>query len=212
MPQDKIEKECVALHNSGDCHVIDIPENQDFGLIGALLTWTQPPASPRATGFLGRILPKRKEKVDLDIGCLYETQSGTRGCVQSLGNLFGAIDHEPYIKLSKDDVSGVSIGEELVINGHQWSQFKRIVIYAYLYDGVTAWDQVDATITMRVPQSPVFQIAPSSYELGKGMCALAELSNLDGRMQIKNLTEYYPGHSELDYAHGFGLRWVIKDK
>lgn len=202
----------ILLENAGDVHTIPAPEEGKFGLIRAILKWTQPPGVPRASGFIGRMLPKRQPKVDLDIGCLYELSNGTRGCIQGLGNLYGALEKAPFIKLTADDKSGESKGEELVINAHDWSHFKRIIIYAYLYDGVAAWDYVDAQISLRIPQQPIFKITPTSYEYGKGMCAIVELSNKDGDLHIKNLTEYYPGHSEMDYAHGFGLRWVIKDK
>ncbi len=201
----------IVLENAGETHIIST-DQANFGLIRALLTWTRPPGVPRANGVLGRILPKRQPKVDLDIGCLYELNDGTRGCLQALGNLYGALEKSPFIKLSCDDTTGGTKGEALTINAHDWSQFKRIIIYAYLYDGVVAWDYVDATVTLRIPQQPVFKITPTSYEYGHGMCAIVELSNDDNALVIKNLTEYYPGHSEMDYAHGFGLRWVIKDK
>lgn len=207
-----LKGEKIELAQSGDMHTLTKPKDNKFGLIRAVLTWTQPPSVARATGFLGRILPKRQPKVDLDIGCLYELTDGSRGCIQGLGNLYGALEEAPFIKLNADDQSGSSRGEQLAINAHDWSQFKRIIIYAYLYDGVAAWDYVDAQISLRIPQKPIFKITPTSYEYGKGMCAIVELSNVKGDMVIKNLTEYYPGHSEMDYAHGFGLRWIIKDK
>ena len=201
----------IDLSVAGQTHTV--PSRDDgFGLLRARLTWTQPPAVPRANGFLGQILPKRQPKVDLDIGCLYELSDGTRGCIQALGNLFGSLEKSPFIKLNADDTSGESKGEDMVINAHDWSNFKRIIIYAYLYDGVAAWDFVDATVTLTIPQAPTVTIKPTSFEYGKGMCAIVELSNQDGHITIKNLTEYYPGHSEMDYAHGFGLRWVVKDK
>ena len=58
------------------------------------LNWHQPEA---------RGLFRRSKAIDLDLGCLYELEDGTKGCVQALGNTFGSLTQPPYIALDGDD-------------------------------------------------------------------------------------------------------------
>jgi tellurite resistance protein TerA len=55
--------------------------------------------------------------------------------VQPLGNRFGRFEIKPFIQLDGDDRTGSSVQGENHINGNQWDQIERIVIYAYIYQG-----------------------------------------------------------------------------
>ncbi|MCD8493989.1 MAG: hypothetical protein LRY39_00905 [Alphaproteobacteria bacterium] len=57
--------------------------------------------------------------VDLDLGCLYEMQDGTRGALQAFGEKFGNLNAPPYITLSGDERTGNKEGNDefLTING-----------------------------------------------------------------------------------------------
>ena len=60
-------------------------------------------------GFFSGLLKKaRKVGVDLDVGCLYELQDGSRGALQAFGKKFGRLDAPPYIALSADERTGDS--------------------------------------------------------------------------------------------------------
>lgn len=72
--------------------------------------------------------------------------------VQPLGQLFGDLNRPPYIKLSGDDVYGAPSGETMYINLEKKDQFKRLLIFVYIYDDTPAFDRTHATVTI-VPQS-----------------------------------------------------------
>lgn len=77
--------------------------------------------------------------IDLDLGCLYELKDGRKGAVQALGNLLVA----PFISLDGDDRSGnFAKGENLKINGNQIIQFKRILVYTFIYERHEAMNRV----------------------------------------------------------------------
>ena len=88
-------------------------------------------------GFLGSLLGGGSNGVDLDLGCMFEFKDGSKGIVQALGNHFGQLDRSPYIFLDGDDRTGsVSLGENLYINGKHWDQIKRVMVFAFIYEGV----------------------------------------------------------------------------
>ena len=49
------------------------------------LNWSKP---QKKRGFFSF----NPQPIDLDLGCLFELQDGTRGCVQALGNAFGSLN------------------------------------------------------------------------------------------------------------------------
>ena len=86
--------------------------------------------------------------IDLDLGCLYELKNGQKGAVQALGNSFGNLNQAPFISLDGDDRTGAAAsGENLRFNGNKLSEFKRILVYTFIYEGVANWQQADATVT-----------------------------------------------------------------
>jgi tellurite resistance protein TerA len=55
----------------------------------------------------------------------------------------------PYIQLSDDDRTGaLQTGEWLRINGKNWDQIHRVVIFAFIYQGVPNWAETDAVVTI----------------------------------------------------------------
>lgn len=160
--------------------------------------------------FLGRMLKKTKPaNIDLDLGILYELTDGRRGALQALGSGLGNYDDAPFMSLSGDERTGAKEGDDEAIhlNGRQWSKFKRILVYVYIYAGAEDWAQVRAQIHVRVAgQKPVI-ITLSSHQKGLGLCAIAGVENVRNGMRVTNYTEYFPGHNEMDRAFGFGIDW-----
>ncbi|MCD8520333.1 MAG: hypothetical protein LRY57_03425 [Alphaproteobacteria bacterium] len=61
--------------------------------------------------FFERIAKRLMNKgIDLDLGCLYELQDGTRGALQAFGDKYGNFDAPPYISLSGDERTGNRAG------------------------------------------------------------------------------------------------------
>lgn len=165
-------------------------------------------------GFFGKLFKLKKQKgVDLDLGCLYELRDGSRGCVQAFGDFYGAFKKPPYMRLSGDDRTGDDADDDdgedevMMVNGQKWSEFKRILIYIYIYGGAANWAQIRPQIQVRVPGEKPMIANPHTFESKLCICAVSGLENVREGIRMTNYTEYFPGHAEMDRAFGFGLEW-----
>ncbi len=175
-------------------------ESGKYGQIIVNLNWTRGKGSG---GFFSR-----NKGIDLDIGCFVELRSGIKDVVQALGNTFGAYDSKPYAHLLADDRTGeASQGEFLHINGDQWSEFRRVLVYAFIYEGVPNWAAADAVITIKAPDQPELVVRLDSHSSSEGMCAVAMLENDGGKIKVSKLIDYYRGHRFMDEAYGWGFSW-----
>ncbi len=159
---------------------------------------------------LGKLLKKTKKAgVDLDIGCLYEMQDGTRGAIQAFGKKFGTFNTPPYIELSGDERTGDAEGhdEHIMVNGAHWDKIKRILIYIYIYKGAPNWNEINPQIIIDVPGEDDLIVTLGAYDNALSLCAIGGLENIRGGIKLTNHTEYFPGHEEMDRAFGFGLEW-----
>jgi len=168
------------------------------------LNWSQPPAKK----ILGLTLPQ--QSIDLDLGCLYEMKNGRKGCVQALGNTFGSLENFPYIALDGDDRSGAaSDGENLRVNGAHIADFKRILIYTFIYEGVANWRSADGIVTVKCPGSQDLIVRMDEYGSALRMCAIAMLENSnDETFSVEKLVQFYEGHVKMDRAFGWGMNWT----
>lgn len=192
----------IELKKRGD--VINLQKGSGpIGEILVNLNWNQ-----KKTGFFGG------RGVDLDLGCLFEMKDGSKGTVQALGESFGSFLYPPYIELDGDDRTGMTkTGENLRINGAQVRDIKRLLIYAFIYEGVSKWSEADGVVTIRQREGPDIVIRMDEHKNGKGMCAIAMITNLnDQTFSIEKLVQYFSGHRDMDEAYRWGLRWVKGSK
>lgn len=162
------------------------------------------------TSFIGKLFKKTKPvNIDLDLGILYEMKDGTRGAVQAFGELMGNYNEPPYLSLSGDERTGDSEGDDEFVhmNGKHWPDFKRILIYVYIYQGALDWAMVKPQIHIRIPGQTPMVVTLSSHHKDLGLCAIAGIENIRNGMVVTNYTEYFPGHAEMDRAFGYGIEW-----
>jgi tellurite resistance protein TerA len=216
----------VTLEKRGDKVSLEKRGTQGYGRIHVNLNWNQSATSapaPEKTGFLARItgaVTARKGRggIDLDLGCMYEMRDGRKGIVQALGNTFGDFANAPWIQLDADDRTGAaSGGENLFINGDHFDQFRRALIFTFIYEGVPNWSATDAVVTVAVPNQ-----APIEVRLDQGgsqmMCAIAMIENQNGKLQVTKMVEYFQqegrtsAHELMDRQFGFGMRWKTGTK
>ena len=192
--------------NKGQKINLSKTSNAGLGEILVNLNWNSRPVNQ---GFL-KSLFGGNSGIDLDLGCLYELKDGRKGAVQALGNSFGNLAVAPFISLDGDDRSGSSAeGENLRINGNQIIQFKRILVYTFIYEGVANWQQADATVTIRYPRAEDIIVKMDTYNSSNTMCALALFENLnDETFSVLKLVQFYQGHEAMDRAFGWGMRWT----
>jgi len=183
-------------------------EKQPGGLgeISVNLNWNATPV--KSLGFL-----RSSTGIDLDLACLWELNDGTIGGVQALGGHFGSLHQFPFIELDQDDRSGQSVGgETLRINGDRWQEFRRILVFTFIYEGVPNWSHVDAVITIKSNNQPAIEVRLDSHRNDQFMCAIAMLENINNQLRITKLVDYFAGHQQLDQAYGWGLNYVKGSK
>ena len=147
--------------------------------------------------------------IDLDLGCLVELKDNRKGAVQALGSSFGNYDKPPYIMLDGDDRTGASSsGETIRINGNQIKQIKRLLLYAFIYEGVVNWRDAAATVTIKYPKAEDIVIKMDEFNTNLGICGLALFQNIrDQTFSIQRIMRFYPSHRDLDKAFGWGIKW-----
>ena len=173
------------------------------------LNWTQ--GAPATGGFLKRAL---SGSIDLDLGALWETQDGNKGVVQALGNSFGALDAPPYVFLDGDDRSGtVTGGENLTVNLDQLAKLRRVLVYAFIYEGAPNWAAANAIVTMFPQGAAPIEVRLDEAARDRRFCAIAMLTNDGGNLRVDREVNYIKGtQRHLDEAYGWGLRWAAGRK
>jgi tellurite resistance protein TerA len=172
-----------------------------FGKISVNLNWNQ---RPRSSGLFGL----KSSAIDLDLGALVEDVHGNVTAVQALGNSFGDYHYFPYVKLLGDDRTGaVSDGEWLEINGDQWGEIHRVLIFAFIYDGAPNWAETDGVVRVMAPGQPEIEVRMNEFGSNEGMCAVAYLENKGGQIKVSREVNFYRGHSYMDDAYGWGMNW-----
>lgn len=183
-----------------------------FGEIRINLNWNQQASKP-AGGFFEKLKGSKESRVDLDLGCFFEMKDGSKGVIQALGNCFGQLHDFPYMQLAADDRTGSRTdGEWLTINGQHWDKVQRIIIFAFIYEGVPNWAATDGTVTIYVPEQAPIEIRLQEGNNQLRMCGIAELVNRQGNIEVSRKVNYVAGHRELDNLFGFGLRWRAGSK
>ncbi|MGP9820134.1 TerD family protein [Salinarimonas sp. NSM] len=181
-----------------------------YGEVRINLNWNRNQAPPSGGGgFFGFGKPKG---VDLDLGCLFELADGRKGAVQALGDSFGYFDGPPYVQLSADDRTGQSAdGEWLRINGRHWDEIRRVLVYAFIYEGAPNWAATDGVVTVFAPDQPPVEVRLDETS-NMGMCAVTLVENVGGQMRVSREVKYFQNHKPMDEAYGWGMRWTRGSK
>ena len=161
------------------------------------LNWSQPTA-PGAPG------------IDLDLCCLFELQDGSCGSVQALGNFFGSLTQPPYISLDGDDRTGESDGgENLRLNMEKVSFIKRLLVFAYIYEGTPDWKTANPVVTLTCPGHRDVIVKMDEYGQTERACAIALLENHGNvTFRVRKEIKFFPGHIAMDEYYHWGIQWV----
>lgn len=176
------------------------------GQLRVNLNWISRP--PGSGGLFRR---QASSDIDLDLGCLYELNNGRKGVVQALGNAFTSRnDGPPIISLDGDDRTGASTeGENLRVDLSRLGELRRILVFAYIYEGTPNWAGANAIVTL-YPQGGVpVEIHLDEADPSARTCAIALLQSLGNDMSIRREVRYIRGtQSALDAAYGWGMSWT----
>ena len=202
------DPDCEFLSQSGQSTIIN-PRTDGFGKIQIGAAWDNIVVE-KNSGLLDKLLKKAtRQGVDIDLGCLYELQDGSRGAIQAFGDMFGKFDHAPYIALSRDERTGNKEGfdEHIDLNGKHWDEIRRLLVYVYIYNGTPNWATVRPQIQVSVAGEHPMVVVPDVHKDELAVCAITMIENVRNGIRLTNHTEYFPGHAEMDRAFGFGLEW-----
>ena len=184
------------------------------GTLRVNLNWNARPAGAQSGGFFKRAVGGGA--IDLDLGCLYEYADGSRGVVQALGNTFTdlhSFGQNPICWLDGDDRSGAnSAGENLFVDLSQLHAIRRIMVFAFIYEGVPNWAAADGVVTLFPTSGPQVEVRLDEHRAGASMCGIAMLENVGGELSVRREVRYVSGHQELDQAYGWGMRWTAGRK
>ncbi|HEX2316957.1 MAG TPA: stress protein, partial [Thermomonospora sp.] len=177
------------------------------------LNWTGQTA-PVGKGRFGK--RRRGGGLDLDLCCLWELVDGSKGIIHALGD-FGSLHQPPYIQLDQDDRTGASVGgENLVINLDHTAAFRRILVFAEIYDGAADFRGVDAVATLYPVGAPPIEMSMNDCHDASRDAVLALIENVGGELVVRREGRFIlppPGRPRwgkmaVDNAYGWGLEWV----
>ena len=155
---------------------------------------------------------KSKKNIDLDLCCLYELDDDYVGAVQALGNFFGSLSDEPYIKLNRDDRTGQTYnGETLKINGKFLKKIRRVLIFTTIYSGTANWDDAAAVVTIKNSGEEIV-IQLDEFGSRKPTCAICLLENVGNTFAVEKIVNFYYDSKEMDEDFDWGLEWTSGSK
>ena len=165
---------------------------------------------PQRKGLFGR-LSGGDSSIDLDLACLWEFADGSKGVVQALGNAFQApYRGTPIIRLDGDDRSGSNAaGENMFIDLARVNEIRRILVFAFIYEGVPNWASADGVVTLYPASGPEIEVRLDEADPGSPTCAIAMLENKGGELVVRREVRYIRGgQADLDQAYGWGMEWT----
>ena len=183
------------------------------GTLRVHLAWNARPAgaAPAASGgFFSKLKAAAAPQggIDLDVGALYEFTDGSKGVVQALGNAFrDRGEGDPVVWLDGDDRTGGG-GENLFVDLRAAAKIKRILVFAFIYEGVPNWAAADAVVTLHPVSGPEVEVGLDEHDDKSPMCAIAQIVS-DGReITVQREVRYVQGGQQaLDEAFGWGMKW-----
>ncbi|MEP7193208.1 MAG: tellurium resistance protein [Actinomycetota bacterium] len=185
------------------------------GILRVNLNWNARPTQdqPRG-GFLKRLTAPPTSEIDLDLGCFYEYADGSKGAVQALGNAFrDKRQGDPICWLDGDDRSGSTTGgENLFVNLEHVGEIRRLLVFAYIYEGVASWAACNAVVTLFPTAGPQVEVRLDEHDPRATMCGIAMLTNSGGELSVHREVNYVAGHRDLDKAYQWGMQWTTARK
>ncbi|MGW4325330.1 TerD family protein [Nocardia sp. NPDC004573] len=180
-----------------------IAHGANSGIMRINLNWT-------ASGISG------PAALDLDLCCFWELADGRKGDIRPVGD-FGSLERPPFIRLDADDRSGASAaGENLELDLGHAAAFRRILIFATLYDGADDLRGIRVTATLYPASAPPIELSVDGCADGSRDVVLALVENTGAELVVRREGRFVPppsnrprwGVTEVDKAYGWGLDWV----
>lgn len=194
----------IILQKKGAQHHIQLQKDDLHGAIVIQLQWSN--GAP----------------VDLDLGCYYELRDGKRCLIDALqfmnGNggpadkstKQGCYINPPYIWHTGDDRGdNDSSKETIIVNAKGLADIKRIIVYAYIYEGAAKWSLTDAVVKVTVPHQQPVNVQMGEVNDKRRFCAIAQIDfDNDNSITVKRLVSFHNSHSDCDIQYGWGFTYA----
>ena len=152
--------------------------------------------------------------LDLDLCCPVGARRRPKGIVHPIGEQLRFADQPPYILLDGDDRTGASeSGENLTINLDHTAEFRRILIYASIYDGAESFAGLDAVATLYPQHGAPIEMRLDECTVQSRAAALFLIENVNGELVVRRESNYIISNENgswgppLDAAYNWGMKW-----
>lgn len=203
----------MILKNKGDICQLDYAKALVPGTEMVIsLKWTN------GSGLMKRIMGQGA--LDIDLGCYYEMDNGEKLLIDALqfSEDYGGREQKtrqgcfvapPYIWHCGDNRGmGRESIETILVNPLGLNQLRRLMIYAYVYDGSPRWAEAQATLEISLPgyESTLIEVNTMGSER---FCAIAsiDVNPEDSCLVISKLDTFHSGHSTCDRVYGWGFTY-----
>lgn len=198
----------IILQKKGAQHHIQLQKDEQQGAIVIQLSWSN------------------NAPVDLDLGCYYELRNGKRKLIDALQfgdgdggpkdqiTKQGCYTNPPYIWHTGDDRgNNDSSKETIIVNAKGILYIRRIIVYAYIYDGVAKWNLTDAVVKVTIPHQQPINVQMGEVNDNRRFCAIAQLDfDKDSSITVKRLVSFHNSHSDCDIQYGWGFNYRQQTK
>ncbi len=201
----KLNLSKITLEKSGQSARISLEKTS--GEIAINLNW------PSGTG------------VDLDLGVFYELRDGTKSLIDGVQfsqgrggprdrqTRQGCFAASPWVWHQGDDrTGGVASGESVYINPKGIPSLRRVILYAFIFEGAPNWSTTAAVVTVKVPgQEIVIEMGRQTDQ--RGFCALAQLEfSGEHDVNVTKLVTFHSGHRDCDSTYKWGFSYSAGTK
>ena len=114
------------------------------------------------------------------------------------------------IRLDGDDRSGSNVGgENMFIDLTRVDEIRRILVFAFIYEGVPNWASADGVVTLFPAAGPEIEVRLDESDPSSPTCVIAMLENRGGELVVRREVRYIRGgQSDVDAAYGWGMEWA----
>ena len=89
------------------------------------------------------------------------------------------------------------------------NEIRRILVFAFIYEGVPNWASADGVVTLFPASGPEVEVRLDEADTGSPTCAIAMLENKGGELVVHREVRYIRGgQADLDRAYGWGMEWT----
>lgn len=177
------------------------------------LTW-------KKRGFFKRVFGG---DVDIDLGCYYQLADGKSHLIDALQfsggggprdvpSRQGCFTAPPYIWHAGNNLGTEAVSaESLIVNAAHLDSIRRLVVYAFVFEGKAKWGEVNVELSVTVPGCEPYRMSLGRIKADKRFCTLAEINvEKDGTLAVKECVDFFDGHADCDSYFGWGFKYRDK--